>query len=135
MCNDDWDGQTERRTGFCPVHHMKCDEWKSTEEKVNLLERTKVSFVVLKILLTIILSIGGSYWYYQDTVVRSKFTMLMQAQTESTNALKEHVKISNIILRDMSRDVRESKLNLKHITKELDVEYHTIPEYYGPKDK
>jgi len=131
MCDEEWDGQTERRTGFCPVHHIKCDEWKSTEEKVNILERNKVSFVVLKIIITIVLSLGGTYWYYQDTVNREKFGSMLRTQTVSTDLLNKHVDSSNKLLKRMSHDVREMKLNLQTTLKRQNLEYQRIPGYYG----
>ena len=124
MSDEIWDG-VERRTNVCPFHQ---DKTKQIEE----LEKTKVSFTVLKIIISILLVLGGAYWYQQDMEAKERFGAIIETQKANTDLLNQHVRISNIILRNMSKDVRETKLNLETVMKKQGIEYQKIPNYYGP---
>lgn len=126
----EWSGE-ERRDGFCPVHHIKCGEWKATEKKVDELEKTKVSVKVFQIVITILLTVGGGYWYTQDMNAKEYFISMMEMNTASNKNLEKHINTSNIILRNMSKDVREVKLNQNSILKKLNLDRQEIPGYYG----
>jgi len=125
MCDEIWDGTTERRTHVCQFHNVK-------NKQIEELEKSKVSFTVLKIVIAIIFSLGGAYWYNQDIVAKARFNESMEQQARSTAALELHVHTSNTILKYMSLDVRGMKLNLKKALKQQGMEYQEIPGYYGP---
>jgi len=117
----------EKREGYCPVHHIKCEQIKDATDAVEDLRKNKLSIRIFQIIVGIILTIGGAYWYKMDV---------------TSNDYKEQISISlklhNKILKRMSLDVRELQLNIKPVMKKLDLEYQMIPQYYGDngdKDK
>lgn len=126
MANEKWDG-TERRADVCPFHHKK-------SQQIEELERNKVSFTVLKILISIILIIGGAYWYHEDMQNQERFKDMLEVQTNNTALLQEHVRISSYMLRKMSDDVRETKLNVEAVMKKEGLEYQFLPETHQPNE-
>lgn len=127
MSEEKWDGHTERRKDVCPFHQART-------EQIEELERSKVSFTVLKILISIILIIGGAYWYHEDMQNQERFKDMLEVQSNNTQILQEHVRISGYMLRRMSDDIRETKLNLEAVMKKEGVEYQRFPEHHDPED-
>lgn len=125
----EWDGE-ERRTHFCPVHHIKCDEIHAQGLALEDLKRTKLSIKMFQIFVAIVLAVGGSYWYRMDKVANDQTVRLLEHQGRVTDALENHIATSNKILRRMSHDVRETRLNMTPIMKKLELEYQKIPSYY-----
>lgn len=124
-CDATWDGKTERRQQVCQFHSAKI-------KQIQELEKSKVSFTVFKIVITVLLTIGGGYWYKQDMAAKDHFQGHIELQVESNTVLQNHLRTSNIILRNMSKDVRETKLNLKTVMDHSNLVYQEIPGYYGP---
>ena len=120
MSEEKWDGHTERRKDVCPFHHDKV-------QQIEELERSKVSFTVLKIFISIILIIGGAYWYHEDMQQQERFKDMFIVQQNNTELLREHIRISSYMLRRMSDDVRETKLNLEAVMTKEGLPYQEIP--------
>ena len=123
-----------KENGTCPVHNIKCQQWEATEKKVDLLERSKLGVRVFQVVIGIFLAVGGAYWYNEDAKAGDHFEALLKLQADSTKALTYHIRTSNIILKNMSHDVREVKLNQQNVLKKLDLDYQEIPGYYGGED-
>ena len=104
----------------CPVHDIKCEEWKSTEMAV----KEKVPIWVFKLsvtILVIILSGMNAYFY--------------KLNTSTLVSLEQHVIMSNAMLKKISQKTREIIMNQKIVTEHLDIPYREIPPYYGDDTK
>jgi hypothetical protein len=121
----------ERRNNYCPVHHIKCQEIHDAGEAVKELAKTKLSIKMFQIVISIVLMIGGAYWYKMDKIADKSIQLALEHQSQTANMLNEHVNTSNRILKKMSLDVREMKLNFIPVMSHLNLEYREIPEYYG----
>ena len=116
---------------YCPVHKIKCQEIKDSTDGIKELRRSKLSIRMFQIFVTIALSIVGTIWYQANEQAKRTLQIAMEHQAKNTEILEKHVKVSNRILKLMSRDVREIKLNQNKIIKTLDLEPIKIPDYYG----
>lgn len=106
----------ERREGYCPVHHIKCEDMKKLESGLE----KKVPIWVFKLSITVlILALGGMNAYFY------------RLSTETLKAVQAHVDVSSKILKRMSLKSREATLNQKIIMEKLDLPYREIPRYYG----
>ena len=113
---NEWDGKNERRAEYCPVHHLKCGEWKSTEEAV----KSKVPIWVFRIFLTILVVILGAM---NVNSYRENKAVL--------EAVNEHVEKSNKILSAMSHGLNEVAVNQRKILRTLKLEFEELPDYKG----
>ena len=93
----------ERRKGYCPVHHVKCNQLDNTEREV----KRKVPIWVF----TLFLMMAGSVFGYQLYL------------------LNDHVRNSNSILRNLSHGLREVALNQKTVMHELELTYQELHDY------
>ena len=110
------DNKDERHSKYCPVHHIKCGEWKATEESVKL----KVPIWVFRIFLTILVVTLGA--------------MNVNSYRENKAVLEvvnEHVEKSNKILNAMSHGLNEVALNQRKVMRTLKLEFEEMPDYKG----
>ena len=110
------DGKHDWDSKYCPVHHIKCGEWKSTEESVKL----KVPIWVFRIFLTILVVTLGAM---NVNSYRENKAVL--------EAVNEHVEKSNKILNAMSHGLNEVALNQRKILRTLKLEFEEMPDYKG----
>jgi hypothetical protein len=115
QADERYEGQ-ERRDGYCPVHHIKCQEI----EKINKGLETKVPIWIFKILISvIIIAFGGMNAYF------------FKISTDTLMLVEKHTNFSNKILKAMSLKNREVLMNQKIVMEHLDIPYREIPKYYG----
>ena len=117
----------ERREGFCVLHQTKCDQINHHTEIIEELQRSKMSIKMFRIIIAILLTVGGGYWYKMEKYIADRMHDSIKYQGIVSSQLKSH----DVILKNMSRDVRETKLNLMAIMKNSEIEYLEIPKYYG----
>lgn len=125
MVADDYSGEDrrtgeERRAGFCTLHKIKCEQIKGHGEKIDELTKSKLSVNIFRMMLGVLLLVAAGYWHNIE-----------KESTEYQKAITEQLATHNSILKKMSFDVRETKLNVITLMKAGDLEYQTIPRYYG----
>ena len=82
--------------------------------------KTKLPIWVFKLSVTVLIIVLGSMNVY--TVREFKAV---------TKDLKDHIQVSNKILKNISKNSREVALNQKAVLEKLDLPYIEIPGYYG----
>jgi hypothetical protein len=106
--------------GVCPIHDVKCEEWKKTEAAVEELRKGKLPIWVYKLTVFLLVTVIGAMNVY-----------VTKQNNELSTTLKAHMETSNKIMKNMSRNVREIALNQKIVVKKLKIPYTEIPGYYG----
>ena len=109
----DYDGP-ERRSEYCPVHHIKCEEWKNTEADM----RKRVPIWVFTIFVTAL----GSLLAYMNYDT-------MQKQEKTLVILNTHIERSNRILSTVSHGLLEIGMNQRKVMRGLDLEFEHVPKY------
>ena len=115
----------------CGVHDIKCKEWTKTSNRVDALEKSKLSIRMFQLIAFIAISLGGGYWYNADQKANANLMVAMKHQGKASAQLEEHIRVSNIILKGMSHALREQGLNQRIVMKKLQLEFQEIPDYYG----
>ena len=116
---------TEKRSGFCPVHHIKCGE---IDRNIETLQKDTKARVPIWVFSAFVVMVGTVLGYLNmEAVNKSTAIQLL---------LKEHIEKSNIILTDIRTDIRatqhglnEVAINQTRVMKKLDLEFETIPHY------
>ena len=111
--NTQYNGQ-ERRDGYCPVHKLKCEEWRATEESM----KSKVPIWVFRIFLTLLVAVLGAM---NCNAYRHNEVVLATVQ--------DHVETSTSFLRRVSHGLREVASNQRTVMKELNLEFEHMPDY------
>jgi len=101
--SDDWDGKTERRDGFCPVHNIKCDEWKDTDIEV----KKRVPIWVFNIFLVCLIGVLG----YQLAMLSS------------------HVRTSSRIFGNVTHTLQEVTMNQRIIMRHNNLKFEHLPRF------
>ena len=112
---------TEKRSGYCPVHHLKCGE-------IETLQKDTKGRVPIWVFSAFVVMMGAVLGYLNvEAVNKSTAIQLL---------LKEHIEKANIILTDIRTDIRatqhglnEVAINQTKVMKKLDLEFETIPHY------
>ena len=110
----EWDGETERRAEYCPVHHIKCKEWEATDKEV----KNRLPIWVATILLTIAIPVVG-FNYFQDS----------QANVQILKRIDKHIDSSNKMLKKISHGTNEIALNQRKVMDKLEMEFSPLPHY------
>ena len=104
----------ERRNGYCPVHHIKCQQI----EMVEADSKKKVPIWVFVLAMGVISAVLG----YQMRTTANEIT-------KSNKEIVNHVELSWIAVRTMNSGIREIGLNQKRVLQKLNLDYEYLKEY------
>lgn len=111
----------ERRSSFCPVHHIKCKEIEGIESE----SKKKVPIWVFTLFVSAMLVILG--WY----------NLQMNARNEEViESLEKHILQSDItftknsvIMTRVAHALNEVAYNQRSVMRKIDLEFQEIPDY------
>ena len=104
----------ERRTEYCPVHHIKCKEWNNTQESV----KQRVPIWVFRMFLAVLIVVIGamnvsSYRDNQDMLV----------------LINDHIQKSNTLLTSIMHTTSETASNQRRVMSKIELEFQKLPHY------
>ena len=111
----------EQRKGYCPVHHIKCDEIKNLSAE----GKKKLPIWVFSFFAVGLFSIMG--WYNIETAKdnRSVLVSLEKHMIDSNRVFAE----SSRVLKKATHVLAEVSFNQKTVMKKLELEFQDIPDY------
>ena len=111
----------EQRKGYCPVHHIKCDEWKETKAQL----KNKVPIWVFTTIITIGMAVVG----YMSFSMRAESTRMLAAVTAHTNESVIYRESINRMLRSLAHGQSEIAVNQRNVMEKLELDFTELPEY------
>ena len=111
----------ERRSEYCPVHHIKCQEWKDTKEEM----KTRVPIWIFKIFIGVIITVLGYMNYSAISHHQELIEALNDHMAESTKIFgRINSSFSNI-----THSLNEIGMNQRSVMKKIELEFQHLPEY------
>ena len=117
---DEYKGE-ERRAEYCPVHHIKCEQWKATEAK--LASRVPVWVFV------IFISVAASAATWLNVASIERHDVVVKELTTHVGHSNEVLLKNSIILSRATHALNEIALNQRHVMEQLELEFERIPSY------
>jgi hypothetical protein len=111
----------EKRQGFCPVHHIKCEELKSIKSE----GRKKLPIWVFTFFATILFS---AMWWYNIQVSEDHQIVIKSLQmhlTESSIVFRENARVISRATHILS----EVAFNQRTVMEKLEMDYQEIPDF------
>ena len=110
---DEWDGG-ERRTEYCPVHHIKCQEMKEQKDEM----KKRIPIWVGKLFLTVLVLALG---YMNLDGYRKNERLLTMINT--------HITQSSVLLNRLAHGINEVAVNQQTVMNKLDLDFKQLPHY------
>ncbi len=108
-----YDGE-EKRSEYCPVHHIKCSDIKDLQ--IDAKKRVPIWVFVI-----FVSAMGGVLGYMNYEIISKEVV--------TQRLLATHIEKSNVILNSMKHGLNEVALNQRTVMHKLDLEFEEAPRY------
>jgi hypothetical protein len=124
MTNGDWDGKSERRQEYCPVHNLKCEQWATTEKKLA----AKVPIWVFVCAIGVI----GSTATWLNISSIDRHDVVIKELTKHIDSSNEVLVKNTAILSRATHAINEVSMNQRRVMDQLKIKFVPIPDYDMP---
>ncbi len=115
----------ERRSEYCPVHHIKCDQWDNTEKKVS----SRVPIWIFIMVSTAFMSSVGVTATWLNIASIERHEHVVTKLTEHVDSSNRILTNNSIVLGRATHALNEVVFNQQRVIDQLKMEFQPLPDY------